>query len=92
MARLALSQFWASFFSVVSFRAEIIWLIVSLSCATSPAAATVIVRVRSPRVTAVATSPIARTWVVRLPASSFTLSVRSRQVPDAPGTRAWPPS
>ena len=43
-------------------------------------------------VTAVATSPIARTWRVRLPASSFTLLVRSRQTPAAPGTSAWPPS
>ncbi len=49
-------------------------------------------RVRSPLVTAVATSAMARTWVVRLAASWFTLSVRSRHVPAAPGTRAWPPS
>ena len=49
-------------------------------------------RVRSPLVTAVATSEMARTWVVRLPASWFTLSVRSRHVPAAPGTLAWPPS
>ena len=33
-----------------------------------------------------------RTWFVRLPASMFTLSVRSLQVPAAPGTLAWPPS
>ena len=37
-------------------------------------------------VTAVATSAIARTCVVRFAASWFTLSVRSRQVPAAPGT------
>ena len=36
-----------------------------------------ICRVRSPRVTAVATSAMARTWVVRLLASSFTFSVSS---------------
>ena len=36
-------------------------------------------------VTAVATSAMARTWVVRLAASWFTLSVRSFQVPAAPG-------
>ena len=42
--------------------------------------------------TAVATSAIARTWVVRLAASRLTLSVRSFQVPAAPGTLAWPPS
>ncbi len=35
---------------------------------------------------------MARTWPVRLLASWFTLSVRSRQVPAAPGTLAWPPS
>ena len=34
----------------------------------------------------------ARTCVVRLAASRLTLSVRSRQVPAAPGTLAWPPS
>src|SRR3954463_3805470 len=49
-------------------------------------------RVRSPLVTAVATSAMARTWVVRLAASWFTLSVRSRHRPAAPGTRACPPS
>ncbi|MGC4060214.1 MAG: hypothetical protein QM749_04940 [Aquabacterium sp.] len=39
-----------------------------------------------------ATSAIARTCVVRLAASWFTLSVRPFQVPEAPGTLAWPPS
>ena len=58
----------------------------SLSAATSPWASTVIERVRSPLVTAVATSAMARTCVVRLAASWFTLSVRSFQVPAAPGT------
>ena len=33
-----------------------------------------------------------RTWVVRLAAIEFTLSVRSFQVPATPGTCAWPPS
>ena len=42
----------------------IIWLMLSLSSATSPCASTVIERVRSPWVTAVETSAIARTWVV----------------------------
>ena len=55
-------------------------------------ASTLIDRVRSPFVTAVATSAIARTCVVRLAASWFTLSVRSFHVPAAPGTLAWPPS
>ena len=58
----------------------------SFSAATSPCASTVIDRVRSPLVTAVATSAIARTCVVRFAASWFTLSVRSCQVPAAPGT------
>ena len=49
-------------------------------------------RVRSPLVTAVATSAIARTWFVRFSASRLTLPVRSFQVPAAPGTFAWPPS
>ncbi len=49
-------------------------------------------RVRSPLVTAVATSAMARTWVVRFAASWFTFSVRPFQVPEAPGTFAWPPS
>ncbi len=33
-----------------------------------------------------------RTWLVRFEAIEFTESVRSRQVPATPGTRAWPPS
>ena len=53
-----------------------------------PRASTLIDRVRSPFVTAVATSAIARTWVVRFAASWLTLSVRSFQVPAAPGTPA----
>jgi hypothetical protein len=49
-------------------------------------------RVRSPLVTAVATSAMARTWFVRLAARRLTLPVRSFHVPAAPGTLAWPPS
>src|SRR5713101_2250090 len=64
----------------------------SLRDATSPLASTPIDRVRSPLVTAVATSAMARTCVVRVAESWFTLSVRSRHVPAAPGTRACPPS
>ena len=63
-------------------------LTLSFSAATSPLASTVMERVRSPAATAVATSAMARTWVVRLSASWFTLSVRSRHSPAAPGTRA----
>ena len=33
---------------------------------------------------------MARTWLVRLAANWFTFSVRSFQVPLAPGTLAWP--
>ena len=92
LARLVFSQSCSLLVWVVSFRFSIIWLIVSLRDSTSPWASTSMVRVRSPSVTAEATSAMARTWVVRLPASWLTLSVRSRQVPAAPGTLAWPPS
>ena len=56
-------------------------LIVFLSRRISPRASTVIFCERSPFATAVVTSAIARTWPVRLPASWFTFSVRSFQVP-----------
>ena len=92
LARLVLSQSCSVFFCVVSLRLRIISLMVSLSAATSPWASTVIDRVRSPLVTAVATSAMARTCVVRLAASWLTFSVRAFQVPAAPGTLAWPPS
>jgi hypothetical protein len=39
---------------------------------------------RSPPATAVVTERDVVTWFVRFPASMFTLSVRSRQVPDTP--------
>ena len=92
LARLVLSQSCSVFLRVVSLRLRIISLMLSFSSATSPWASTGIERVRSPLVTAVATSAMARTWVVRLAASWLTLSVRSFQVPAAPGTLAWPPS
>ena len=66
-------------------------LMVSASAATSPLASTVIFWLRSPRATAVDTAAIERTWPVRLPAMPLTLSVRSFQVPETPGTSAWPP-
>src|SRR5436190_1469025 len=90
-ARLVFSQSCSVFWSVVSRRLSIIVLMLSLSSATSPRASTWIDRVRSPLVTAVATSAIARTWVVRLAARRLTLPVRSFQVPAAPGTFACPP-
>ena len=67
-------------------------LMASLSCRISPLTSTVILRERSPRATAVVTSAMLRTCAVRLPAIELTLSVRSFQVPSAPGTFAWPPS
>ncbi len=91
-ARLDFSQSWSWLLLVVSRRVTIIWLMLSLRSPTSPAASTVIVRVRSPWVTAVATSAIERTWVVRFDASWFTDSVRRFHVPDTPSTSAWPPS
>ncbi len=63
-------------------------LIVSLSSSSSPRTSTVIFRVRSPLATAVVTWAMLRTWPVRLPASWFTLSVRSFHVPATPGTVA----
>ena len=53
----------------------------SFSAATSPRASTAIDRVRSPLVTAVATSAMARTWFVKFAASWLTLSVKI--APDA---------
>ena len=91
-ARFVFSQSCSVFFCVVSRRFRIIWLMLSFSAATSPCATTEMLRVRSPFVTAVATSAMARTCVVRFAASWFTLSVRSLHVPAAPGTLACPPS
>ena len=51
----------------------------------SPRASTVIFCDRSPLATAVVTAPMLRTWLVRLPASMLTFSVRSFQVPATPG-------
>ena len=85
LARFVFSQSCSVFFWVVSLRLRIISLMLSFSAATSPWASTAIERVRSPLVTAVATSAMARTWVVRLAASWLTFSVRSFQVPAAPG-------
>src|SRR3981189_921000 len=67
-------------------------LMVSLSSRISPFTSTVILRDKSPRATAVATSAMFRTCEVRLPAMKFTLSVRSFHVPATPLTCAWPPS
>ena len=66
-------------------------LMVSLSSRISPFTSTVILRDRSPRATAVVTAAMLRTCAVRFDAIAFTESVRSFQVPPAPGTTAWPP-
>ena len=91
-ARFVFSQSCSSFRCVVARRLLIIVLMLSFRSATSPRASTWIDRVRSPLVTAVATSAIARTWFVRFAASRLTLPVRSFHVPAVPGTLAWPPS
>ena len=67
-------------------------LSVSFSSRISPRTSTVILRDRSPRATAVATSAMLRTWPVRFDAIELTLSVKSFQVPATPRTMAWPPS
>ena len=71
---------------------SIMKLIVSAKAAISPFASTCNLRLRLPWATAVTTSAIPRTWLVRLVAIRFTLSVRSFQVPPTPGTCAWPPN
>ena len=63
-------------------------LIVSLSSRISPFTSTVILRLRSPRATAVVTSAMLRTWAVRFDAMEFTESVRSFHVPATPETSA----
>ena len=65
---------------------------VSLSCAISPDTSTVTVCDRSPSATAVVTSAMSRTWAVSREDIVFTASIRSRQLPSASRTRAWPPS
>ena len=63
-------------------------LMVSLSSRISPSTSTVIFLLRSPFATAVVTWAMLRTWLVRLPASVLTLSVRSFQTPETPSTVA----
>jgi hypothetical protein len=91
-SRFVFSQSCSVFCHIVSRRLRIISFRRSFSSATSPLAATVTCRVRSPSVTAVATSAIARTWFVRLAASWFTWSVRSFHTPATSRDCAWPPS
>ena len=67
-------------------------LMVSFSSRISPFTSTVIFRERSPRATAVVTAAMFRTCAVRFDAIALTESVRSFQVPPAPGTTACPPS
>ncbi len=51
-----------------------------------------ILRVRSPAATALATCEMSRSWPVRSAAIPLTESARSFQEPTSPGTCAWPPS
>ena len=67
-------------------------LMVFFSSRISPLTSTVILRDRSPRAMAVATSAMLRTCAVRLLAIELTVSVRSFHVPATPRTLAWPPS
>ena len=67
-------------------------LMVFLSSRISPFTSTVILRLKSPRATAVVTSAMFLTCPVRLPAIEFTESVKSFHVPATLGTLAWPPS
>ena len=71
---------------------SVMLLMVSASVAISPFASTVSFCFRSPLATAVTTWAMPRTWLVRLLAIEFTLSVRSFQTPATPLTSAWPPS
>jgi hypothetical protein len=61
---------------------------VLFSSRISPWASTVIFWDRSPRATAVVTWAMLRTCPVRFDAMEFTLSVRSRHVPETPRTSA----
>ncbi len=47
---------------------------------------------KSPLATAVVMSAMSRTWLVKLEDMKLTFSVRSFQVPAAPGAIAWLPS
>ncbi len=68
-------------------------LMVSARAASSPFASTpTSFWVKSPLATAVTTFTMPRTWVVRLEAMKFTLSVRFFQIPATSFTSAWPPS
>ena len=64
---------------------------VFFSSRISPFTSTVILRLKSPRATAVVTSAILRTCAVRLLPIALTESVKSFQVPATPGTTACTP-
>src|SRR3978361_2341525 len=80
-SRWVFSQSCSVFWRVVSRRLRIISLSLSLRTATSPLASTDTCRVRSPSVTAVATSAIAGTWLVRFAAGRLQSS--GQVLPDA---------
>ena len=95
-AELAFGADFACATRVTSEANEFSWstivLMVSLSSRISPRTSTVILRLKSPRATAVVTCAMLRTWSVRLPHMALTESVKSFHVPATPGTMAWPPS
>ena len=91
-SRFVFNQSCSTFCRVVSRRLRIISLSLSLRTATSPLASTDTCLVRSPSVTALATSEMARTWLVRLAASWLTLTVRSAHTPPTSFDCACPPS
>ena len=65
---------------------------VFFSSRISPRASTVILVENRPSPRRWSLCAMLRTWLVRLPAMEFTLSVRSRHVPATPSTSACPPS
>jgi hypothetical protein len=67
-------------------------LIVFARSEISPFVSTTSFCFRSPFATAVTSFAMPRTWLVRLAAIEFTLSVRSFQTPATPATLASPPS
>jgi hypothetical protein len=67
---------------------SVMLLMVSANVPISPLATSTSFLVKSPLATEVTTLLMPRTWSVRLEAIRLTLSVRSFQVPETPGTRA----
>src|SRR5256885_2324013 len=75
-ARLVLSQSCCVFCSVDSWRLAILWLMLFLGAETSPCGSDVMERVRSPWVTALATSEVARAWTEGVLTRSITVEAQ----------------